>query len=173
MFGSSLDLAYPLCWVPTGKTCVVPFVSPSWLCCFFHTVFSSIYRRNTQVKYLFLLLILSPFFSLLFYFVPWCLYPRGSQLPSDNLETTKREVEPVPGLHVPSAEEQLLGNAPALTAAEEQMGKPWFATHVVNHRYTILHYSTPAESLSCRKFEPLRRTYCAAGFDRVAQSMDT
>ena len=99
-----------------------------------------IYRRNTQV-FISSVKFFSVLFSLLFDSVPWCLYPRGPQLPSDNLETAKRHIEQVPGLHAPNAEEQtLLGNAPAITAAEEQMSKPWFVTHVVNHRYTALHY---------------------------------
>lgn len=73
-----------------------------------------------------------------------------AQLPSDKLESAKREVEYMSDAALLRAEEELLRNAPALAAAEQELNKPWFATNVVDHRCVNLLACLPAIFVFCR-----------------------
>lgn len=55
-------------------------------------------------------------------------------MPVDKLDSAKREIEYMSDAAALRAEEELLRNAPALAAAEQELNKPWFATNVVDHR---------------------------------------
>lgn len=68
-------------------------------------------------------------------------FPSGSsvlvshQLPSDKLDTAKKEVEHITPADAMREEEYRLRNALAPAPADAQPSDPWFATNVVDHRY--------------------------------------
>lgn len=61
----------------------------------------------------------------------WCCF---SQLPSDKLDTAKKQVEYITPADTLAEEERRLRQANELVAAQRKPGRPWFTTNVVDHR---------------------------------------
>lgn len=58
-------------------------------------------------------------------------------MPTDKLATAKEQVEHINAAETIRIEEERLRHANALAAAERQLTRPWFASNVVDHRYTF------------------------------------